>query len=195
MSHQYDDNPMAGHEVDGIQELDNRLPRWWVWLFNITILFSAAYLLYFHVFNLGDLQATQYEKEMARARGQPPSEGSPLAAAEGARARQASLDQPSNDPEILAKGKTIFAQNCAMCHAPDGGGLIGPNLCDDYFIHGPTFADSVHIIKEGVPAKGMIAWKNTLRPDDIHAVASFIYSLRGTTPANPKPPEGVKAEG
>lgn len=189
MKRDYEEKPMAGHEVDGINELDNQLPRWWVWLFNLTIIFSVIYVLYFDVFKIGDSQAAQYEKEVARARKQQAAPAPALAAV------AASLDEPSADPQILAKGKGIYVANCAVCHAPDGGGLIGPNLCDDYFIHGPTFADSVHIIREGVPAKGMIPWKNTLRPADIHAVASYIFSLRGTAPANPKAPEGVKAEG
>lgn len=184
MSH--DENPMVGHEVDGINELDNRLPRWWVWLFNITILFSLVYMVFYHVIDAGDLQAAMYEKEMALAKGAPEATAAVAAPV---------TDVPSTDPDILAKGKALFAANCAVCHAPDGGGLIGPNFTDAYFIHGATFADSLHIIREGVPAKGMIPWKTTLRPDDIHAVASYIYTLRGTTPATAKAPEGVKAEG
>ncbi len=181
-----DENPMAGHEVDGIQELDNRLPRWWVWLFNITIVFSVFYLLYFDVLKIGDSQAAQYEREMARARG----DTGPSAVAAAPQ-----FDTPSTDPQVLARGRALYMSNCAVCHAPDGGGLIGPNLTDDYFIHGPTFADKMHVIREGVPAKGMISWKSQMRPADIHAVASFVDSLRGTTPAQAKAPEGVKADG
>jgi cytochrome c oxidase cbb3-type subunit 3 len=182
----HEEKPMDGHEVDGINELDNHLPRWWVWLFNITIIFSVFYVLYFDVLKIGPSQAEQYEREMARARGV-------TAAALAAAPPQ--LDAPSTDAAVLARGRELYMANCAVCHAADGGGLIGPNITDDYYIHGPTFADSVHIIREGVPAKGMIPWKTTLRPDDIHAVASYIYTLRGTTPANAKAPEGVKAEG
>ncbi|HMP75855.1 MAG TPA: cbb3-type cytochrome c oxidase N-terminal domain-containing protein [Kiritimatiellia bacterium] len=184
MSHE--ENPMAGHEVDGISELDNRLPRWWVWLFNITIIFSVIYMLYFHVFNVGDLQAAQYEREMARARG---------AVESAVVVADVSENEPSTDPKVLARGKALFNANCVVCHAADGGGGIGPNLTDDYYIHGSTFADELHVIREGVPAKGMIAWKTQLRPADIHAVASFIYTLRGTTPLQAKAPEGVKKEG
>ena len=78
---------------------------------------------------------------------------------------------------------------CAPCHRPDGGGLVGPNLTDDYWIHGSNFANNVTIIWNGVPAKGMITWKNMLKPNEIYDVASYIYTLRGTHPPKPKPPE------
>jgi cytochrome c oxidase cbb3-type subunit 3 len=97
--------------------------------------------------------------------------------------------QPLNDPTVLAAGKQTYTQLCAPCHRADGGGLVGPNLCDDYWIHGSNFADNVTTIWNGVPAKGMITWKNYLNPDQIHSVASYIYTFRGTHPKNPKPPE------
>lgn len=187
MSH--DENPMAGHEVDGIQELDNRLPRWWVWLFNISIVFAVIYISYYHIFKVGDLQAAQYDHEMARAR------GAAETIASSAPANATDEGTPSTDAKIVARGKALFTANCVVCHGPDGGGLIGPNLCDDYWIHGPLFSDNLHTIREGVLAKGMIAWKNQLRPADTYAVASYIFTLRGTAPATPKAPEGVKQEG
>jgi len=78
---------------------------------------------------------------------------------------------------------------CAPCHRPDAGGLVGPNLCDDYWIHGSNFLDNLKVIINGVPEKGMLTWKGVLKPTEIHAVASYIYTLRGTKPPNPKPPE------
>jgi cytochrome c oxidase cbb3-type subunit 3 len=90
---------------------------------------------------------------------------------------------------VLAIGKQTFANLCAPCHAADGGGLVGPNLTDDYWIHGSKFADNLTTIWNGVPAKGMVTWKNALRSDQIYAVASYIYTLRGSHPAKPKPPE------
>ena len=173
---------LLDHEADGIRELDNKLPRWWVWLFYGTIAFAAGYLLYYHVFHAGKLMAAEYAAEMKA----------------GAQAKNAAMSrfeagipglEPSKDPAVLAAGKQIFGTLCAPCHRPDGGGLVGPNLTDDYWIHGPTFADNVRTIWNGVPAKGMVTWKNTLRPDQIYAVASYIYTLRGTHPPNPKPPE------
>ena len=82
-------------------------------------------------------------------------------------------------PEVLARGKKTFRTLCAPCHRADGGGLVGPNLTDNYWIHGSSYADSVKIIWDGVPAKGMITWKTVLKPEDIQAVASYIYTLRG----------------
>ena len=97
--------------------------------------------------------------------------------------------QPSKDPEVLAQGKKTFGTLCAPCHRLDGGGLVGPNLTDDYWIHGSNFSDNVTTIWNGVPAKGMITWKNMLKPKQIYEVASYIYTLRGTHPPKPKPPE------
>jgi cytochrome c oxidase cbb3-type subunit 3 len=176
---------LMDHEADGIQELDNLLPRWWLWLFYITIIFSVIYMGYFHVFHIGGLQIADYEDEMAAA----------ALLAPAAEAAAAAPTEPSLDEATLAAGEKVFTTHCLACHRQDGGGLVGPNFCDDYFIHGPTFADSVRIVNEGVPAKGMIPWKPILPPDQIHAVCSYIWNLRGTNPENPKAPEGEKFEG
>jgi len=173
---------LIDHEVDGIHELDNKLPAWWVWLFNITILFAVFYLVYYHVLRLGDLSAAEYTKEMKRGE-------EVKAAAMGKFEASIPTMVPSKDPVILETGKQVFLTRCAPCHGPDGGGLVGPNLCDDYWIHGSNFSDNVTTIWNGVPAKGMITWKNYLNPDQIKSVASYIYTLRGTHPAHPKPPE------
>jgi cytochrome c oxidase cbb3-type subunit 3 len=174
---------LLDHNYDGIQELDNNLPRWWVWLFYITIIFSAVYLIYYHVAKMGDLSAQEYVKEMKA--------GDALKA--GATTRfEASIPTitPSTDPAILADGSQTYAKFCAPCHRADGGGLVGPNLTDDYWIHGSAFSDNVKVIWDGVPAKGMITWKAILKPDQIYAVASYIYTLRGAKLATPgKPPE------
>jgi cytochrome c oxidase cbb3-type subunit 3 len=175
------------HEVDGIGELDNKLPRWWVWLFYLTIMYAIFYLSYFHVFAKGDLakkgqMVAEYQAEMKIG------EALKVAAMTKFEATIATL-QPSQAPDVLANGKKTFLTLCAPCHRPDGGGLVGPNLTDDYWIHGANFSNSVAIIWNGVPAKGMITWKNMLKPQEIYDVASYIYTLRGTKPPNPKPPE------
>jgi cytochrome c oxidase cbb3-type subunit 3 len=179
---EYNDPLLLDHEADGIRELDNKLPRWWVWLFYFTIIFAAVYMVYYHVLGAGDLMATEYAKEI--------KVGNEIKGAAMARfeADLATL-QPSKDPQVLADGKKTFLLLCAPCHRPDAGGLVGPNLTDDYWIHGSNFTDNVKTIWNGVPEKGMITWKNYLKPDQVIAVASYIYTLRGTKPPNPKPPE------
>jgi cytochrome c oxidase cbb3-type subunit 3 len=180
------DNPqdplLLDHEYDGIRELDNKLPRWWVWLFNITIVFAALYLLYYHVLG-GPTSAQEYTSEMKA--------GAQLkAAAMGKFEAGIPALQPSTDPAVIEDGRQIYARYCAPCHRADGGGLVGPNLTDDYWIHGSKYSDTVTVIWNGVPAKGMITWKATLKPDQIQSVASYIYTLRGAKLATPgKPPE------
>lgn len=182
------DNPqdplLLDHEYDGIRELDNKLPRWWVWLFNITIVFAAVYLLYYHVLG-GPTSAQEYAAEM--------KSGEQLkSAAMGKFEAGIAALQPSTDTAVLTDGREIYARLCAPCHRADGGGLVGPNLTDDYWIHGSKYSDTVTVIWNGVPAKGMITWKNTLKPDQIQAVASYIYTLRGAKLATPgKPPENL----
>ena len=174
---------LLDHEYDGIRELDNRLPRWWVWLFYITIIFAAVYLMYFHVMRAGPLSAGEYDNEMKI--------GDQLkAAAMGKFEAGIPTLQPATDAVVLNGGQQTYMKFCAPCHRADGGGLVGPNLTDSYWIHGSNYADTVSVIWNGVPAKGMITWKSTLKPDEIQAVASYIYTLRGTKLATPgKPPE------
>jgi cytochrome c oxidase cbb3-type subunit 3 len=173
---------LLDHNYDGIRELDNKLPRWWVLLFYGAIVFAIIYMGYYHVFGVGDLQAAQYQKEWKI--------GQEIKAASMVRFEKSIADmKPSTEPAILDTGRKLFAARCAPCHRADGGGLVGPNLCDDYWIHGSNFSDNITTIWNGVPAKGMITWKNFLKPDEIYSVASYIYTLRGTHPVNPKLPE------
>jgi cytochrome c oxidase cbb3-type subunit 3 len=175
---------LMDHEVDGIRELDNKLPRWWVWLFYGTSIFAVIYLCYYHVFAAGDLMGAEYVKEMKRG------DTVKFAAMSAFEQSVASLE-PSKDSQTLANGHGTFLKYCAPCHRPDAGGLVGPNLTDDYWIHGSNFVDNIRTIWNGVPEKGMITWKATLKPAEIYGVASYIYTLRGTKPPNPKPPENL----
>ena len=169
---------LLDHNYDGIQELDNKLPRWWVWLFYITIIYAAVYLVYFHVTRSGELQEADYASEMKA--------GEQIkAAAMGKFEASIATIQPSTDAAVLESGKQTYVKYCAPCHRVDGGGLVGPNLTDDYWIHGNTYPDSVKVIWDGVPAKGMITWKTVLKPDEIQAVASYIYTLRGAKLLSP----------
>jgi len=185
------DNPLLmDHEADGIRELDNKLPRWWVWLFNFTIVFSVIYLAYYHVFAKGDLatkgqMVTEYQAEMKIGDA---IKGAAISKFEATIANV----EPSKEESVIAAGKTTFISKCAPCHRPDAGGLVGPNLTDDYWIHGSKFSDNVRTIWNGVKEKGMLAWKEQgMKPSEVIEVASYIYSLRGSKPPNPKPPENL----
>jgi cytochrome c oxidase cbb3-type subunit III len=178
------DAQLLEHDADGIKELDNLLPRWWVWLFWGCNIFALAYMLYFHVFNMGELQADSYDKE-AKA-------GEELKSVALAKFESNLVSlQPVRDSATMNHGAQIFTTYCAPCHRPDGGGLVGPNLCDDYWIHGDSYQDNLRTIINGVPEKGMLAWRGVLKPNEVQVVASYIYSLRGSKPANPKLPENL----
>lgn len=177
---------LLDHDYDGIKELDNSLPPWWVWGFYITILYSAIYLLHFHVLGTGPSSIEELERELALAEKQK----------EEYLRTAANLIDETNVQYLTAaanleNGRKIYEQNCASCHAIDGGGLVGPNLTDDYYIHGGSIQDIFKVIKYGVLEKGMLAWKDILSPAQIQDVASYVKSLRGTTPANPKEPQGT----
>jgi cytochrome c oxidase cbb3-type subunit 3 len=176
---------LMDHEADGIRELDNKLPRWWVWLFYGTTIFAAVYLVYYHVLRAGDLSAAEYQKEMKL--------GDTLKfAAMGKFESSIPTLQPSKDPVVIESGHRTFTTLCAPCHRADAGGLVGPNLTDDYWIHGSNFTDNVTTIWNGVPAKGMVTWKAMLKPQQIYEVGSYIYTLRGAKLEKPgKPPENL----
>ena len=177
---------LLDHDYDGIRELDNHLPPWWKYLFYFTIVWGIVYLLAYHVFDALPLSTEEYNQEMARAE-------------EIKQANLASMDlpeidessvTPTEDPAELADGESIYQMQCAACHTADGGGSIGPNLTDKYWIHGGSMVDVYRTIKEGVPDKGMISWEPVLNPVQMRNVASYILTLQGTTPANPKAPQG-----
>ncbi len=257
---------LLDHDYDGIKELDNDLPPWWVYLFYVTIVFAVVYLIYYHVADIGDLPAAELQKEYnpnweKGSSGPFSAYSSPLESAEGdltpylqeqfdryigpdvssdellmAAMQKADADQLTKlkeafpalweklssaegpveaaapvtgiaaeaaplaeikalkDPASLKEGKDIFVKNCVSCHGANGEGGIGPNMTDDYWIHGPKMSQMVHTITVGVPAKGMIPWRGTLKEDQIVKVASYLRTLRGTNPANAKAPQGELVE-
>ncbi|MDA3928248.1 MAG: c-type cytochrome [Prolixibacteraceae bacterium] len=184
------DKFVPDHEFDGIRELNNNPPSWLNILFVITLIFGYAYLVNYHWFKAGDLQEEAYAKEIAKYT--IIEEEDVEQVAENA----LPIVYPLTDETRLADGAKIFANNCAVCHLAEGQGLVGPNLTDDYWIHGGSYDEVKTLIMNGVIAKGMIAWKTQLSKKKIDNVASYIFTLRGTNPPNPKAPEGelYKAE-
>jgi cytochrome c oxidase cbb3-type subunit 3 len=179
------DRLIADHEYDGIKELDNDLPPWWKWLFYITIAFGIIYMIRMWIFNADDLfQEREFEAEMAEA-------ASKMPAAPAAGEFEIKL---LNDAASIASGKEIYGKICQVCHLVDGGGLVGPNFTDNYWIHGNTIEDWYGVVTNGVLEKGMIAYKDQLSPKQRLEVLSYIATLHGTTPANPKAPEGEEME-
>lgn len=175
---------LLDHDYDGIKELDNSLPPWWKYGFYITIAVAFVYILNFHVFGVGlnptqeynaELESARIKKEIYDANNKDKIDEShvPMASADG----------------ILA-GKNLFEANCVACHLKDGGGNVGPNLTDDYWLHKGSLNDIYHTIKFGYPDKGMQSWSSQFTPKQISYLASYIKSLRGTKPATPKAQQG-----
>lgn len=169
------------HNYDGIQEFDNPLPRWWVYLFWATIIFAVLYWFNLGV-GVGEGRIAQYDAEVAAWKAAHP-EGAEVSTPEELAALAA-------NPNAVAQGKKIFETNCVSCHRADAGGLIGPNLTDNYWIHGGTLPEMHKTIYDGVLAKGMPPWGKVLPREQVDAVTVYVASLKGTNPANPKAPEG-----
>lgn len=181
-----EEDVMLDHDYDGIKELDNVLPPWWLAGFYITI--AASIFYYVMIFGFGKYnQVDEFNEEMAKAK----------AEVEAYKAANPDLFSTENivafsDEENLAIGKELFtSKTCTVCHLDDLGGSIGPNLTDDKWIMGGDIQSLFNTIsKGGRPGKGMIAWESTLSREEIIQLASYIISMQGTTPANPKPAEG-----
>ena len=174
------------HNYDGIKELDNDLPPWWLYGFYASIIFGAIYLVKYHVFD-GDTQYDELESEYAQAK---------IELEEYKKTAKDLVDFNTvtflSDTADLAKGKTIYEENCVACHKSDGGGGIGPNLTDNHWILGGGIKNVFKTINDGGrDGKGMVAWsKNGLKPSEIAQVASYVLTLQDITPAEPKEAEG-----
>ena len=176
---------LLDHDYDGIKELDNNLPPWWVYLFYASIVFGVIYLVRFEVMG-ADNQEMELQKELAQAK---------IDVAEYMKTAPDLMDEKTvtllTEPADLAEGKTIFMTNCAACHRADGGGQIGPNLTDDNWILGGGIKNIFHtLVNGGRDGKGMISWKGTLKPKEMQKVASYVISLKGSNPVDPKAPDG-----
>lgn len=175
---------MFEHEHDGIRELDNNLPPWWLYGFYFTIAFGVFYIPYYH-FGSGPSSAEEYATEMAKAE-------------EEKAAYMASLSNLIDETNVeidmgdaaLAEGKEVYTANCVACHGTMGEGGVGPNFTDEYWLHGGGIKNVFKTIKYGVPTKGMIPWEAQLSPGQMKNVASYILSMQGTNPPNAKEPQG-----
>jgi len=175
---------LLDHEADGIREFDNALPRWWLYGFYFTIAFAVVYLVNYHVLPtplVGSSIEAEYRADVAAA--------APASAA-GAPAATVTL-AALTDAESVAKGQAIFTSTtslCSSCHRPDLGGLVGPNLTDDQWLHGCTAAEIVRNITTGFPPRGMLPYGGgpKLTDQQLLQVASFVLSKRGSHPPNPK---------
>ena len=179
-----------GHNYDGIRELDNKLPGWWLYGFYACILFAGIYLYRYHVAHSAPLSKEELQISMDKAE---------IEKQEYLKKAGNSIDENTvkllTDPADLSEGKKVFTTICAACHRPDGGGLIGPNLTDDYWLHGGSINEIFKTIKYGWPDKGMQSWKDNYSPKQIAQIASYIKSIHGTNPPNPKAPQGVLVSG
>jgi len=212
---------LLDHDYDGIQELDNSLPPWWLNLFYITILWGIAYFTYYHILEIGDLQIDEYNKEMGYVTAsadegfsllegyrtpysKTPANYKKPASAGSEQSLKPLLEESMEviaeevnyelvtDAGRLQNGATVYITNCLACHGANGEGGIGPNMTDSYWINGDGGLNKiVKVIQDGVPVKGMIAWKPLLSEKDVLDVASHIYYLKGTNPANAKEPQGT----
>ncbi|SEG10074.1 cbb3-type cytochrome c oxidase N-terminal domain-containing protein [Flavobacterium urumqiense] len=176
---------LLDHDYDGIKELDNNLPPWWVYLFYAGIIFGVVYMVRYEILG-ADNQETELKNELAQAK---------IEVAEYMKTAPDMMDEKTvtllTEPTDLAAGKEIFATNCAACHRADAGGQIGPNLTDENWILGGGIKNVFHtLVNGGRDGKGMISWKGTLKPKEMQKVASYVLSLKGSNPIDPKAPDG-----
>ena len=175
------------HEFDGITELDNPTPPWFNWLFAASIVFAVGYFLSYEVLGWGPDQIQEYQTEMRVAK----VERDAYLAKSSGNVDENTVKE-SKDAGVISSGKAIYDANCTACHGDKLQGLVGPNLTDEYWMHGGNVSSVFKTIKYGVPEKGMISWEKTLTPKQISDVTNYILSLKGTNPAGAKAPQGEK---
>jgi len=185
MSNQKD--KLLEHEYDGIRELDNPLPGWWLLTFYGAIVFAVLYFMFYHFGGNGknpwDILAQDLEDvKMQQLTAAPKSSGPGKAVLQAALA----------NPDIKKHGEQIYGAKCASCHGGRGEGSIGPNLTDNYWLHKGEVSEIYHTIAEGVLDKGMPPWKTMLKPDELVAITAYVKSLQGTNPPNAKAPQGIE---
>jgi cytochrome c oxidase cbb3-type subunit 3 len=184
-------NPLPGdapvvHEYDGIEECDNQLPNWWLWTLYGAIIFSIGYWFYYHTFHTGLGPTAAYEAEDVIYKKKQAEDAVKNAAT------PESLLAMTKDTNAVKVGKEVFTVNCVACHLATGGGSVGPNLTDPYWIHGGSPDKIYKTIKEGVPAKGMLTWGPILGEEKVRQVTAYVITLKNTNVAGGKEPQGDK---
>jgi len=185
MAKQEEKVPLKDHEYDGIQEFDNPAPFWWQLFFYLSIFFAIAYYGYYEIGpgKTLDQELSASLAEVKTIQNQNKPSGPDVS----------QLKAIIANPTDLAKGKATFVSKCAACHVADGGGLVGPNLTDQFWIHGKgKLADIFEVVRTGVPDKGMPGWGALMSNDELNQVVAYVKTLQGTKPANPKAPQGVE---
>jgi cytochrome c oxidase cbb3-type subunit 3 len=181
---------LLDHDYDGINELDNNLPGWWKYGFYLSIFIGVIYLYRYEIAHSAPSSTEEFKTEMAKAEKEKE---------EYLKNAANKVDENSvtllTDAKSIDAGQGLYSTNCSACHAADGGGLVGPNLTDDYWLHGGSVKDIFKTIKYGVPEKGMKAWETDFSPIQIAQLSSFIKSLKGKMPATPKEQQGEVYKG
>lgn len=190
MTPRQDEDRLLEHEADGIQEYDNPMPRWWLWIFYATILFSVVYALNLPGLGPGKGRIASYERELAEAEARYGAARKPA----GPALDDSTLLAIAHDAGQRELGRITYENTCSPCHRADGGGGIGPNLADRYWLHGSRPTEVLKTVSDGVLDKGMPAWSAALKPEEIAAVAAYVTTFRGTNPKDAKAPQGVPAD-
>ena len=180
---------MFDHHYDGIRELDNSLPPWWVAMFYVTIIFAGVYMVYYHVSDMGVSSQEAYNIEIKEAN----AEVKAYLATQANKVDENTVTSLTDNASLSA-AKSLYDVHCVACHGALGEGGVGPNFTDNYWIHGGDIKSIFKIIKYGVPEKGMIAWQAQLNPSDMQKLGSYILSMKGTNPPNGKEPQGIEVK-
>lgn len=181
------EDDIESHDYDGIKELNNKAPAWIIFIFYATIGFSLLYLIhYFGYPGNGKDQASEYDSTIVQHQRE-------LALKkETANEHVVTLTQA----EIIEKGKLIYAEKgCVGCHGNAGQGASGPNLADNFWIHGCSQESVQKIITEGNPVKGMLAYKSMLTEDEISQVSTYVLQeMVGSNPEGGIEPKGEECK-
>jgi cytochrome c oxidase cbb3-type subunit 3 len=173
----HDEEDRVVHEVDGIEEYDNQLPRWWLYTLFGAIAFAAGYWFIYQSGGFADSPYQAYQAELAK------------------RAKETGTVSPellaalASNPAVVEQGKQVFTSTCVACHRSDGGGNVGPNLTDEFWLHGGAPEQIYKTVSEGVPLKGMPAWKPQLGGDRVQAVTAYVITLKNKNVPGGKPPQ------